>query len=245
MNIPWWVAELAAAFWEQAGEEEPFPRTLREPIIGAFPLAVLARPSLSVECVRKYLCRRHIAFPLEGMDRPLRACLVARDGGGAIFLDSGDEAAEQRFSLAHELAHFLRHYWQPRRQAQARLGGAILEVFDGRRPARQDERLDALLAGVPLGFHTHLMERDTGSRPKGVLSVAEEEADRLAYELLAPAKTVAARLGGLPADERRARAAADLRDFFGLPAKQASDYSAILVPAAEVDPLLSWLGRNS
>jgi hypothetical protein len=32
MNIPLWVSELAAAFWEQAGGEEPFPRDLRRGI---------------------------------------------------------------------------------------------------------------------------------------------------------------------------------------------------------------------
>jgi hypothetical protein len=119
MNVPWWVAELAAAFWVEAGEPEPFPRDLRGPILRAFPLAVLARPSLSTGMVREWLFQRRITFPLEGADQSLRACLIARDGGGFIFLDAGDEVAEQRFSVAHELAHFLRHYWQLRQQASA------------------------------------------------------------------------------------------------------------------------------
>ena len=245
MKAPWWVAELAAAFWAEAGEPGPFPRDLRAPILHAFPLAIRARPALSTDAVREWLRQRSIAYPLEAGDRRLRACLIARDGGGFIFLDAGDEPAEQRFSLAHELAHFLRHYWQPRRRAGARLGGCVLEVFDGRRPPRQEERLDAVLAGVPLGFHTHLMGRDAGRRATGVVAAVEEEADRLACELLAPVVAVAGRLSRVPAGEGRARAAAELRTFFGLPPAQADEYAALLFPVAAPDPLLLRLRLNS
>ena len=245
MNVPWWVAELAAAFWAEAGGPGPFPRALHGPALRAFPLAVCWQPALSTVVVRDWLRGRRIAYPLAGADRPLRACLVARDGGGFIFLDAGDEAAEQRFSLGHELAHFLRHYWQPRRRASVRLGGQILEVYDGRRPPRREERLDALLAGAPLGFHTHLMGRDAGRRTAGAVTEAEEEADRLAYELLAPAGAVASRLDGAGAAEGRARAAAELRTFFGLPPAQADDYAAALFPAAAPDPLLLRLRLKS
>lgn len=241
MTIPWWVAELAAAFWKQAGEDEPFPRNLRGSITSAFPLAVCARPALSTASVREYLHRRRIDFPIEQADGPLRACLIVRCGGGLILLDAGDEPDEQRFSLAHELAHFLRHYWQSRRRACESLGDKILEVFDGGRRASQEERLDALLAGIPLGFHTHLMRRDARQRATGAIAVAEAEADRLAFELLAPARIVAERLGdGLP-DDCRARAAVELRDFFGLPARQAGEYAACLFPVVAPDPLLAHL----
>lgn len=233
MNAPLWVVELATTFWHEAGGPEPFPRQLRQPIDAVFALGIRAYPGLSTAVVRDWLHRRHIPFPLEAVDRPLRGCLIARDGGGWIFLDADDEAAEQRFSLAHELAHFLRHYWQPRRHACDRLGPPILEVFDGRRPPRPEERLHALLLGIPLGFHAHLMGRTLRT---DAIGIAEEEADRLAYELLAPAETVAARLG-----EGGATVVALLRDYFGLPPRAADDYAGMLLPAPPVDPLLRWL----
>jgi hypothetical protein len=245
MSIPWWVVELAAAFWKEAGQEEPFPRTLRGSITGAFPLAVLARPSLSIESVREYLHRRRISFPVEGVDGPLRACLIARGGGGFIFLDADNEAAEQLFSLAHELAHFLRHYWQLRRQASENLGAEILEVFDGCRPPSHNERLDALLAAVSLGSHTHLMRRDARRRATGAIAIVEEEADRLAYELVAPARAVALLVGDSPPDQARVRAAAELSQFFGLPSAQAEDYASLLFPVAAPDPLLAHLRLDS
>jgi hypothetical protein len=245
MNVPWWVAELAAAFWREAGEPGPFPRDLRGPILRAFPLAVLARPSLSTRLVRAWLLHRQIAYPIDGPDQLLRACLIARDGGGIIFLDADDEVAERRFSLAHELAHFLRHYWQLRRQASIRLGGRILEVFDGRRPPEPQERLDAVLTGVPLGFHAHLMGRDSGGvRP--ARAVTEREADRLAYELLAPAEAVASRLADDEETRNDAvRTAALLNEAFGLPVEQANEYAGLLFPTAEPDPVLLRLVGES
>jgi hypothetical protein len=242
MTVPWWVVELARAFWVQVGGPEPFPRNLRRSIACAFPLAIVEQPSLSTGVVREWLRRRHIAYPLRGADRLLRACLIARGDGGVVFLDGSDEAAERRFSLAHELAHFLRHYWQPRRRACERLGDQVLAVFDGRRAPDPLERVQALFAGVPLGFHAHLMGRDARQgRPAGEVSVAEEEADRLAYELLAPAEVVAARLGQGSRDE----AAAFLRESFGLPVTPANDYAELLLPAPPLDPLLRRLGLRA
>lgn len=231
MTVPWWVLDAAAAFWAEVGAPAPFPRDLSDPVAATLPLDVVALPALSTVAVRAWLDRRAITYPLEGADRPLRACLVVRDGGGLVFLDAADGAAERRFSLAHELAHFLRHYREPRRRAESRLGGWALEVLDGRRPPRPDEGLRALLADVPLGYHAHLMERD---RPVREVDVAEAEADRLAYELLAPADAVAARLGA----GEEGRVVAVLEEEFGLPRPQAVDYAALLFPVPASDPLV-------
>jgi hypothetical protein len=245
MRVPLWVTELATTFWELAGELEPFPRSLQVPILGALPLAIVRQPALTTAAVRAWLQHRGIAVVLDTAGRPLRACLIARDGGGLIFLDCDDPPAEQRFSLAHELAHFLRHYWQPRERARDRLGEAILDVFDGVRPPQPSERMHGLLAGAPLGHHAHLLDRDIrrAGRPEEI-SVAEDEADRLAYELLAPAAAVAARLP-LTAGENGPAAAKILQDVFGLPSGPARDYTTLLLPDPPADPLVRWLRQKS
>jgi hypothetical protein len=147
------------------------------------------------------------------------------------------------FSLAHELAHFLRDYWQPRRLAGRRLGAGIVEVFDGKRPTTPAERVRALLAGVPVGVHAHLMER--GPRRQRLppdVALAEEEADRLAYKLLAPAGPVLLRAGAGAGDQ--ARVAVVLREDFGLAPARADEYARLLLPRRPVDPLLRRLGRG-
>ena len=72
-------------------------------------------------------------------------------------IDAADPEDEQRFTLAHELAHFLRDYWRPRQMAQQRLGAEAVAILDGKRPPTPQERLAALLREVPLGFHVHLI----------------------------------------------------------------------------------------
>jgi hypothetical protein len=240
---PLWAAELAAAFWQSAHDTEPFPRTLRDALDRcAFDLTVEALPGLTVAAVEHYLTRRGWVWEYGTADRPLRACLAARGGAGWIVLDAGDEPREATFSLAHELAHFLRHVWQPRHWACRRLGEPAAEVHDGLRPPRPDERVRALVADVPLGRHTHLLERGPRRRARSAdVARAEEEADQLAYELLAPAAAVFARTGPVRGERGRARLAAVLYDGFGLPAEPAAAYARLLVPPRAEDPLLRRL----
>ena len=242
MSVPLWVAELVRAFWTEAGLSESFPRELRRPIARALPVSLILLPRLSLDSVRAWLRENGVVYPCDERDRPLRACLVAFRGHGLIFLDGTDAANEQRFSLAHELAHFLRHYWQPRKLACRRLGEQVAEVFDGERPPTLQERLHSLLKNAPLGFHLHLMQR--GPR-REVLTVAvaraEEEADQAAYELLAPAVDVLAQTGTVQGDAGRARLVEVLQTVFGLPQEQATDYGRLLLPPAWQDPLLRRL----
>lgn len=237
--VPLWVAELADAFWEAAGMREPFPRALRRPIARALQMAIISLPRLRLQDVTDWLRRHDIDCPCGAANSGLHACLAAWRGWGYVFLDGDDPEDEQRLSLAHELAHFLRHYWHPRWVARRKIGDQVLEVLDGRRPPTHAERVHALLASVPIGFHLHLLDRDSERRlPAGTVLAAENEADRLAYELLAPADEVLSRVG----PPQRQALEELLRSDFGLPAAHASCYGGILGPSAPADPLLKRLG---
>jgi hypothetical protein len=242
MSVPPWVAELVRGFWAEAGSVEPFPRALRRAAVSALPVSIVLLPRLRLDGVRAWLRENGVPCPCEERDRPLRACLAACRGHGLIFLDGTDGEDEQRFSLAHELAHFLRHYWHPRRRACRRLGEQVAEVFDGERPPTRRERLHALLTDVPLGFQLHLMRRNPRREVvNAAVALAEEEADRIAYELLAPASDVLARSGAVQGDARRVRLAEVLQADFGLPQEQAADYGRLLSPRVWEDPLLRRL----
>jgi hypothetical protein len=242
MNVPVRVAELAQTFWKDAGSVEAFPRELRRPIARALPVSIVLLPRLRLDSVRAWLRENGIYCPCEEADRPLRACLAAFRGHGLIFLDGTDKADEQRFSLAHEVGHFLRHYWRPRRLACRRLGEQIAEVFDGVRLPTPQERLHALLRNATLGFHLHLLRR--GPRREmwdAAVARAEEEADQVAYELLAPAADVLRRTGPVQNDDARVKLTEMLRAEFGLPEEQAVDYARRLSPPTWEDPLLRRL----
>ncbi|MBX6771846.1 MAG: ImmA/IrrE family metallo-endopeptidase [Chloroflexi bacterium] len=236
MSAPLWVGEAAREFWEAAGGPEPFPRDLRAPLARALPVALVPLPRPRTQDVEGWLRRREVAFSFEAGDCPLRACLVAYNGRGIIFLDGADPPAEQRFSLAHEIAHFLRHYWLPRQEVAARLGPAAIGVLDGERAPTVEERIDALLARTWLGVHVHLLPRGAADLERVI--EAEREADLLACELLAPSDQVLAGIAPGPGPARRQAVEARLREEFGLPPGPAARYAARLVPPG---PRPGWL----
>jgi hypothetical protein len=209
---PVWARELADAFWRAVGPE-PFPRAFAKVSL-AFPVTVHECPGLSPAVVREWLARRAVRVTVPGPDRPLRGCLVAHGWDGFVFVEAIDPPAERRFTLAHELAHYLRDVWRPRRRAVAKLGPGVADVLDGRRPPTPDERLHAVLRGLPAGPVVHLLGRGAAETPE--VRAAEAAADRLAFELLAPA----AEVGG----------PTELEGRFGLPPAPAAEYARLLWP---------------
>lgn len=245
MTVPYWVLDLAEKFWEAAGTREPFPRGLRRPVARALPMVVILLPRLRLHDVRDWLLRHDIGLQHAVDSRPLRACLLARDGWGYVFLDGSDPEDEQRLSLAHELSHFLRHYWQPRLLVASRVGNAAIDVLDGLRAPTNEEKILAVLAGVSLGFHVHLMERDQHGRvTSDVVALAERDADHLAYELLAPESEVFARADARGDARNRGEVAELLQRDFGIPKCHAACYARLLVPTVTEDPFLVNLKKS-
>ncbi len=233
MTPAFWISEAADEFWGLVGSEEPFPRTLRRSIGDALTLTLVELPRLRVAAAEGWLRRCGVVCAIGAGDRALHAALVARYGQGFLFLDGADSDDEQRLSLAHELAHFLRHYRAVRRRVGQQLGAAALDVLDGLRPASRTERLQALLAGVPIGYYVHLMQRDgDGGLADGRIRMAEREADLLAYELLAPAALVSEQVAAAPCEDRQRGADSALRRQYGFPPAAAADYAARLFPAS-------------
>lgn len=232
---PVWVEELAERFWAAAGPPPAFPRDLAAATMAALPVSVVTLPALRLGGVRDWLAGVGVPCPPAEPDRPLRACLFTWVGVGFVFLDGDDPPAERRFSLAHEVAHFLRDYDAPRRLAVRKLGPGVLDVLDGKRPPPPEERLHAVLRQVPVGPHAHLLRRDAdGDARSPAERAAEGDADRLAFELLAPAALFAA-------DRDRRAVERRLRTEFGLPAGAAADYAAALLPAPPTDPFAARL----
>jgi hypothetical protein len=240
MTAALWVGELVQAFWHEVGQPEPFPRTLRGSLAWVpFSVTIKEKAGLGIDLVENYLAHQGIRWRCGQTDRPLHACLVAYQGAAWISLDSQDQPCERTYSLAHELAHFLRHYRQPRQRAVAALGPGILDVFDGKRALRPSERLHALLRGMPTGVHVHLMERDEVAVSPAV-EQAEWEADLLAWELLAPADEVRSRLGQRDGFEQ---AITLLVEEFDLPAGVAAQYADVLFPEQEDSPVVLSLKK--
>ncbi len=239
MRIPVWAAELAMEFWRDANVREQFPRELYSAVRRAG-LSVLIVAELTLEGLQSWLNGAGIICELSVPDRRLKAALYARNGEGIAFIDGSDDPDEQRYSLAHELAHFLRDYLKRRRQVETRLGADALEVFDGHRRPRPHERLDSLLRFTQIGYYLHLLDRDERGNPaNATIATVEEDADRLAFEIVAPGQHI---VTSVPNWCERDALIAALIDSYGLPAQQASRYADMLLPyAGPSDPVLRKL----
>ncbi|MFZ0927275.1 MAG: ImmA/IrrE family metallo-endopeptidase [Syntrophobacteraceae bacterium] len=181
-----------------------------------------------------WLLRNKIPFVHTQAYRKLRACLIAKAGNGILFLDGGDPEKERCFSLAHELAHFLCDYLEPREKALECMGERVRDVLDGIRLPTVEERLSSLFRGVHLGAFVHMMDRSPeGKIDRISILEGEDRADTLALELLAPEAAVLDRI-------RRAEThlmACDpcelttkiLGKDFGLPNSIASQYAMVLI----------------
>jgi hypothetical protein len=224
-----WIHETADHFWADVGESAlAYPRDLLTVMHWALTVRPVETRDLSIARINSWLAARHSDLRLNIPDRPLRACILVEEGAGVLFVDATDADDERRFSVAHEIAHYLIEYAAPCQRAQARLGEDILPVIDGRRIASLDERIGALLGGVALVAQVHLMERTPdGHLPGHKVSAAEQRADALAFELLAPFDAMRA---SLPRGAGRIDAEETLREAFGLPAAPARTYARRLVP---------------
>ena len=167
-----------------------------------------------------------LPFPISQPNRDLHGFLCVHDGIAFILTESCDDKPSSGLRW-RELAHFLRDYQEPRRKAITRLGPGILEVFDGRRRPTREERLAGALRGVAVGPHIHLLERDRRGRPTDEATRdAEDAADRLAFELLAPFDAVESRSPPGDRHELTSRLVAE----FGLPPIPAAAYAGVLLP---------------
>jgi Zn-dependent peptidase ImmA (M78 family) len=222
---PRWLEHSVARFWADLEPSTRYPRQLELPLVLNLPVAIIEIHDLQISTLRDWLGKRRIDVLADVTDRRVRACLVAYSGAGLMFVEADDTEAERRVSLAHEAGHFICDYLFAR-EALAKHDPGLLDVLDGRRESTEVERIDASLAGLPLGVHTHLLER----RPSGAMvtadvAAAEERAEVVAWELLAPRDEVLSR-----ADGRDRHAVIQvLETDFGLPSGTAAAYARYLV----------------
>jgi hypothetical protein len=226
-------------FWQLAGEIEPFPRLLERPALIGLPIAIVKLPRLALRDIERWLISRNIFFSFNCQDRLVRGCLIAFKGKGIILVDGTDPIDEIRFTIAHEIAHFMLEYWLPRNQAEERFGSAIIDVMDGIRKPTVSERLYALLDGTQIGVHTDLMDRNSQNGSSGSETwKIENRADRVSLGLLAPVDNVLAQvdLDVEPYQQRKENLVKILVPHFGLPAYIAEIYAADLLASLGKGP---------
>jgi len=227
------IRDAAQEFWIAAKQSnKPFPRDLEGAIAWVLPVALLKVPHLWVRHVQAALAQRQLPFPSDLEDRPLHGCVCAYSEKGLIIVDGADPADELRFTIAHELAHFLFDYRQPRAQAIEKFGSSIALVLDGLREPTAGQRVDSILSNTSIGLYAHFMHRHDDGAPTGVTLASETQADAFALELLAPEVSVREKLPRdftkRPFEKKVTGLTRLLRKRFDLPKDVAAQYGSRL-----------------
>jgi hypothetical protein len=187
MNAQEAIAQLYA-------ETEVAPPSLRHPIVRlselvrALNLTCLEVAGLTRDAASRLLAARGGLQDEDGGERqsPLAGFLYAVGEDASIFVEEGDPVVRRRFSVAHELGHYLLHFRPLLTQLSARIGAPVeaLEAF----PKMESESdPDAQPEGqivLPLVYAEAQMLPP--------LAQMEVEANRFAAELLMPSSLLLA-----------------------------------------------------
>lgn len=228
-------AVVADEFWKMAGGRALYGRPVRIECAAprVLPVAVRRIAGLHTGAVSELLARIGAPPWMDGSPRSLRGCLIADAGKALIFVDADDPDDEQRMTVAHEVAHLLVHYLQPRRAAVTAFGKDIVAVLDRLRPPHLGERFSAALRSVPIEPYRHAMDRNAATRRE--VSAMEDQADDLAVELLVPWNELHAIRGASPGARR---------ERFGVPAAVATRLAVLAAPSRTTSGVLGMFGQK-
>jgi hypothetical protein len=201
------------------GLASTFPRDIEKAIALKLPLALVKLPGVTVPVVRRWLEAHHLRARVPNDGRDLMGCLVAYRGFGIAFICGTDSTGEQRLTVAHETAHFLRDYLLPRQEVLQELGDEMADVLDAKRLPTPTERSNAILAHVLLGPHVHLLPRHGRDEESDhAVAAVEDRADGLGLELVAPRLHILSfARSTLKASCKPEALCAELAEHFGLP----------------------------
>ncbi|MCP3064886.1 ImmA/IrrE family metallo-endopeptidase [Myxococcus sp. K38C18041901] len=188
---------------------------------GQFSVVPVAIPKVTQQAAQDWLSFRRPGQWFTTEPHSHHGLMAWWRGHGILFYNKQTKAPEQRFTVVHEVAHFVLEEWVPRRRALSVFGPEILPVLDGERAPSPEEALTLFFEQVPLNLSMDLMARDeSGGYASRDIVLAEHRADRVALELLAPVEQV------LPLVKQLSREAAinSLRFQFHLPMEKATEY---------------------
>jgi Zn-dependent peptidase ImmA (M78 family) len=237
------IEEISREFWRQSKLPYSFPLDIERAISRTKPIFIVSLPQLTIGKVEAYLIENNIPHRFDYQDRNLHGFIFVQYGYGYVFINGSDPIQERRFTLAHELAHFLVDYEIPRKRVIERLGPMIAEVLDGLREPSINERLSGIISNVNLYSMTHLLDDSQMSGFKQItVWNTERRADQLALELLAPFRKVHEDFvlrNSNESDQKEFDVLFDLlSETYGIPTSIALSYGDYLAKAFKGGPTL-------
>lgn len=229
------IKELAEDFWKEAGLTPTYPlqpTLLEQAICLLLPVNIVRLNMLSVYKAAAWLAERSCTIQIE-QDCPLYGLLFIHRGQGFIFLNGTLSPSEQCYTLAHELGHYLLEFEHPRKKTITLLGNGMEEIFQGTRKPTVEEELTGIIKRTNVSPYVHLLEENHSTvEERFQVWAAEDRADAMAFELLAPFHAVDAELNIRRESWSFNRIKEELPDIlarkFGLPASVTKQYATAI-----------------
>lgn len=181
------IERIAREFWSTTDEKYRVNFDIAGAVEHLPAIDVIHIDRLSPGKVEDWLKDMSIEIQFGVNDRNLHGILFIRNEHACMFLDKADSETQQRFTIAHEMSHYLLDYQLPKERAMLELGTGIKEVLNGNVKATEYQLVLSLIKGVDIEPYTVLIEKKgQGSFSSWTNYNAENEADYLALELLAP-----------------------------------------------------------
>ena len=220
----------AGWFWRRVGGGKDFPADIGYAAMSALEVYVEEIEGLTTLTASSYAGCVGIRNACGFSERGLRGCLVVRRRGALILVERSDDEAEKRFTIAHEVAHYILEVRRHRERAAERMGRDFSDVLYGPRKATPTERIDAWLNDVRPDKILHFMDRAPGGGYGCARTMdAECVADDLALEILAPRsdmKEALSSLGRMGFTETLSAARRIAEKRYGLPGAIAGVYAS-------------------
>lgn len=219
-------------FWKRAGGRSVPPVDIGYAAACALEVAVWPITGLTTRTAVENLRRVGVRCSDTGDERELHGCIAIGPSGGLILVETRDGDAQKRFTIAHEVSHYMLEVYRHRQRAERRMGNDYVGVLYGSREVTPTERIDAWLNNVQSAPTTHFMDRAADGRYGcGRTLEAECVADRLAIEIIAPRAEVSRAIldrRKLPFRDLVHAAKRIAERQFGLPGTVADSYASRL-----------------
>ena len=173
------IERIAREFWATTHAEFRYNYDIVKVVESSLNVQLIRMPQLSPKNITSWLSDHDMNIPLENNERNLHGALIIQNGAVLMFIDTTENDTRQRYTLAHQVSHFLLDYQMPKERTIMTLGKEIAGVLKGNAEASVEQLVQSAFNGMTDKVYTLFIEKDEAIP-------SENPADSLALELLAP-----------------------------------------------------------
>lgn len=242
------IERIARKFWATTQAEFRYDYDIVKAVESSLNVHLIRMQQLNPTKIISWLASHNMDIPFESKATHLNGALLIKNDNVIMFIDAAENAVQQRYTLAHQVSHFLLNYQMPKERAIMTLGKEIAQVLSGNTEASVTQLVQSTVSNITGNVYTLLIEKwDESTSFDWELLRTKDPAVSLTLELLAPryqiineTASVGARLRYSPFKRKCQEL---LIDKYRIPSEIAHKYASELAGSVTSGPsFLSKLG---